>query len=354
VPDVPRETEYVPRQPVVARYDRGMSRRKLLSVAIVAVSITTAVALLSSERNAPSASSVARGSGRIGIYLTSHALAVPEIVTGFLEAREAGKLDALVINVKNMHGEVTYASDVPLAQELRASTGRIDFRLLLPELRRRGFYVIARLVVFFDPLLARHLGLDVDWVPADNEIAVAYNLAIAEEVASFGFDEIQFDYIRFEDVGELVPAYEDRFRAVEAFLEQASDRLSGQIDLSADVFGRVLWPWNERRIDPIGQSLDGISARVDYVSPMLYPSHYVEQAFRDHPYRVVTDALRSARDRVTARIRPFLQAFDLRLPAGMSLETYIEDQIRAAKEAGTDGYLFWHPACDYTALYNVL
>jgi len=329
-----------------------MRRIRIFIVPSLAV-LTLVMVGLASAKLAPRISTDP-GSRRVGIYLTSHALSVPEIVSGFLAAREAGKLNALVINVKNMHGELTYASDLPLAQEIGASTGRIDFSLLLPELHRRGFYLIARQVVFFDPVLAAHLGLPEDWVPADLDEAVAYNLAVAEEVASFGFDEIQFDYIRYADEGDLVAAYEDRYAAVEAFLAEAVQRLDDRVHISADLFGRVLWPWNEKRIDPIGQSLEGIAPFLDYVSPMLYPSHYVEETYRSDPYRTVSDALSGASKRVAARFRPFLQAFDLRLPDDMSLETYIAEQIRAAQACGADGYLFWHPACDYSSLYNVL
>ncbi len=334
----------------------SMRRTKLLLALVVTVSTLGGVGILSLERGATSVavSAANPGSDRVGIYLTSHALAMPDVVSGFLAAREAGKLNALVINVKNMHGELTYDSDVPLADLIDASTGRIDFPLLLPELRRRGFYLIARQVVFFDPLLAEHYGLSTDWLPADSAEAREYNLAIAEEVAGFGFDEIQFDYIRYADGGELAPAYEARYEAIESFLAEARSRLGGRIVLSADLFGRVLWSWNERRIDPIGQSLEGICRYVDFVSPMLYPSHYVEQTYRDDPYGVVSDALTGAKERVGARFRPFLQAFDLKIPTGMSLEEYIAAQIRAARDAGADGYLFWHPACDYAALYNVL
>ena len=294
------------------------------------------------------------GHGRIGVYLTSHALTKREVVEGIFAALNAGKINAVVINVKNMHGELTYASRVPLAAEIGASTGRLDLAALVPALRERGFYVIARQVLFFDPVLANHLGAVEAWVPVGNRIAAEYNLAIAEEVAAFGFDEIQFDYIRYADAGSLDALYEDRYAAVDRFLSEASRRLGGYITLSADLFGRVLWPWNERRIDPIGQSLEEMTAHLDFVSPMVYPSHYAEQAYRDDPYRVVSEALGSGNARVSACYRPFLQAFDMALPAGMSLETYISEQIRAAVDAGADGYLFWHPACDYDALYRVL
>jgi len=294
------------------------------------------------------------GHGRVGVYLTSYALTKREVVEGIFAARKSGKIDAVVINVKNMHGELTYDSAIPLAVELGASTGRLDLVALVPALRQRGFYVIARQVLFYDPLLAGHLGAAEEWVDVDNRSAVEYNLAIAEEVASLGFDELQFDYIRYADVGSLEARYEERYAAVDRFLSEARRRLAGRITLSADLFGRVLWPWNERRIDPIGQSLEEMSAHLDFVSPMVYPSHYVEQAYRDDPYRVVSDALRSGKARVSASYRPFLQAFDLALPAGMSLQTYIVEQIRAAEDAGADGYLFWHPACEYDTLYRAL
>ena len=231
---------------------------------------------------------------------------------------------------------------------------RLDPASVLRELRSRGCYTIARQGLFYDPLLARHLGHSEAWVPAHDETAVAYNLAIAEEVAGLGFDEIQFDYIRYPDGGVLEPIYADRYAAVDRFLAEAEARLSGRIAISADLFGRVMWGWNEKRIDPIGQSLEAMSARLDFVSPMLYPSHYVEQVYRDDPYRTISDALASGHARVEACFRPYLQAFDQALPPGMPLETYICAQLEAATECGADGVLFWHPACEYAALYRAL
>ena len=224
----------------------------------------------------------------------------------------------------------------------------------MPELRARGFYLIARQVLFYDPILASYLRRDGSWVPVDDPTAIEYNLAIAEEVTGLGFDELQFDYIRYPDGGAYDPIYDDRYAAVERFVVAAAQRLAGRITLSADLFGRVLWPWNERRIDPIGQSLETMSVHLDFVSPMLYPSHYVEQAYRDDPYRVIRDALAAGAARVDTNFRPYLQAFDRYIPAGMSLETYISEQVRAAEELGANGMLFWHPACEYAALYRAL
>ena len=292
--------------------------------------------------------------GRVGVYLTSFALTKPGTVPEVIAAARAGMINAVVINVKNMHGEVTYASAVPLAREIGAAVGRIDPRALIGRLHAAGIYVIARQVLFYDPKLAAHLGDSDPWIPPDNPQAVAYNLEIASEVAALGFDEIQFDYIRFPDGEGLGTGYASRYTAVNRFLDAAREELAGRITISADLFGRVMWNWNKKRIDPIGQSLEDIAARVDFVSPMLYPSHYNDPMYKDDPYRVVKEALAAGTARVSTPLRPFLQAFDRDIPPGMSLEDYIRAQIRAAQESGADGYLFWNPSCNYTALYRAL
>ena len=169
-----------------------------------------------------------------------------------------------------------------------------------------------------------------------------------------GFDELQFDYIRYADGGGLASGYETRYAAIDSYLTKVESAVGQRITLSADLFGRVMWDWNVKRTDPIGQSLEDMSAHLDYVSPMLYPSHYTEQKYKDGPYLVVKDALTTGKKRTHTAIRPFLQVFDMAIPAGMTIDAYIAAEIRAAKENGADGYLFWEPSNDYRALYRVL
>jgi len=326
----------------------------VLFIALLSFVCSTGLTKLPKPVQEIASPSISPGHDRIGVYVTSHALTKPSILEAIHSAKTAGQIDTLVINVKNMHGELTYASSVSLADEIDAATGRLDLPVLLDELHARGFYLIARQVVFFDPLLAQHLGVEGSWVPADGRVVREYNLAIASEVAGLGFDELQFDYVRYPDGGELKNIYEDRFTAITSFLSEAHDLLGDQIPLSADLFGRVMWPWNSRKIDPIGQSLEDMAPFLDFISPMVYPSHYFEQLYRDDPYRTVKDALVAGDARIEANFRPFLQAFDRDLPDGVSLETYINEQIRAAQDHGADGYLFWHPACEYEPLFRVL
>jgi len=291
--------------------------------------------------------------GRRGVYLTSYALARPGALTAVLDQLAAHGLDAVVVNVKNMHGEVCYDTEVRLAHEIEAVAPRLDLPAILSEIHARGMYAIARQVVFYDPMLSRHLGSPTaPWVLPTEEAAVDYNLAIARELASLGFDEVQLDYVRFPDDGGIGSDYTDRCLALERFLARVREALS--VTLSVDVFGRVLWPWNARRIDPIGQHLEGMTKYVDLFSPMLYPSHYVEQSLKDDPYGTIKRALEHGMARVETPMRPYLQAFDMDVPPWMTLPEYIAAQIRAAEEMGTDGYLFWNPRADYSTLWRAL
>ncbi len=290
--------------------------------------------------------------GRRGVYLTSYSLTRPGFLQAVLAQLAAHGLDTVVVNVKNMHGEVCYPTGVELAHRIGAVAPRLDLPGILEEIHSRGMYAIARQVVFYDPKLASWLGNPGDWVLPTQKLAVSYNVALAQELAALGFDEIQLDYVRYPDEGGIGADYTDRCAAVEAFLAQVKDGLP--VPLSVDIFGRVLLPWNARRIDPIGQHLEGMAEYVDVFSPMIYPSHFAEQRLKDDPYGTVKWALQQGMARVETPLRPFLQAFDMAIPAGMTLPEYIAAQIRAAEEVGADGYLFWNPRADYSALWQAL
>ncbi len=291
--------------------------------------------------------------GKMGIHLSFYALSRPGFAETIAEKLSEYGLNAVVICVKDMHGTVGYGSQVPLAREIGAAVPYVKLPDLVELFRARGIYVIARQVLFYDPLLSKHLGYpDGRWVYPSDERAVDYNLAIARELEALGFDEIQFDYIRFPDDGEIGGSYPERYAAVNAFLARAREALS--VPISIDLFGRVLWPWNKEKKDPIGQCLEEMAPYVDVISPMLYPSHYVEPELKADPYRTVRLALEHGMARVQKPFRPYLQAFDMDIPPGMTLPQYILAQVRAAVEMGADGYLFWNPRSDYTHLWVAL
>lgn len=289
---------------------------------------------------------------RRGVYLTANAAGNADWLDEVISNSLAFGFNAIVIDVKDNAGTLGYASKVPLAQRLGAVLVRYDLVALVKKVHAKGLYFIARLVVFSDPLLAQHQGRSGDWVLASDDEAVAYNLAVAEEVAGYGVDEIQFDYIRFPDDGPLGRPYPQRNAAVANFLEQAQQRLADRVRLSADVFGRTLWDWNPKGNDPIGQVLERMAPYVDLLSPMIYPSHY-ERYFQDRPHEVVMRGMTVGLAR-GLRLRPFLQAFDWRVPPDTSLTQYIREQLRALAELGVNGYLFWNPGGDYAALWAAL
>ncbi len=291
--------------------------------------------------------------GRRGVYLTAYAVGQPGFLESTLDRLAEHGLNTVVVDIKNNQGEVCYASRVELAQRIGAVTPLLDLAAIVHAVHARGMYAIARQVVFYDPFLARHLGLaSTPWVLPTVEAAIAYNLDIAAEAERAGFDEIQFDYLRFPDDGPIGPDHSARCQAVEAFLCRARAQLA--VPLSVDVYGRVMFPWNARRIDPIGQHLEGMARWVDVISPMLYPSHYAEQEFKDDPYGTVRRGVECGGTRVATPLRPYLQAFEMALPPGMSLAAYIVAQIEGAEEGGANGYLFWNPRSDYTALWQAL
>lgn len=291
---------------------------------------------------------------RRGVYLNSLAAARPSKIDEVIQKSQALGLNAVVIDVKDNHGVVAYDTQISLAKTISARAVRLDLEELLPKLKAHGLYVIARQVLFYDPKLAQYLKSPIaPWVPASDSRAIQYNLAIAEEVASLGFDEIQFDYVRFPDEGKMNPIYSSRYEAITNFMKQVRARLGAKINLSADVFGRTLWAWNMKKVDPIGQHLESLNPYLNYLSPMIYPSHYETDKLRSDPYGTIKLALQSGKKR-QLKLRPFLQAFDMRIPSTMTYGQYIAAQIKAARELGFDSYLFWNPEANYTMLWKVL
>ncbi len=294
-----------------------------------------------------------------GVYLPAAVAANPKKLQEIVENSRRVGFTALVIDIKDNHGTVAYDTKVPLAQKIGARVNLLKLDELLPKLKQLGFYLIARQVVFYDPKLTQYLSALATekephrWVSPADERVWEYNLAIAEEVASLGFDEIQFDYIRWPDGGAYKPIYAERYDAIERFLRKISERLGGKIQLSADVFGRTLWAWNLKKIDPIGQHLETFGKFFDVLSPMVYPSHYETEELRSDPYGTVKRALESGLKR-QLKLRPFLQVFEMHIPGHLRYEEYIRAQIRAAHELGIHSYLFWNPKGEYTALWSAL
>jgi len=305
------------------------------------------------------------------LYLTVYGVASQKLRTAALEAIAANGMNALVIDVKGDRGFIPFKVDIPLAEEIGAQKTILikDMPALMAGLKEKGLYLIARIVVFKDDLLAaakpqwavkaRGGGAFRDreklrWVDPFRREVWDYNIAVAKAAAAMGFDEVQFDYVRFPDnrgAGFSKPANEDsRTGAVTGFLEAAHQALvPSNVMVAADIFGYVCWNTNDT---DIGQKIDRAVQAVDVVSPMLYPSGYQFGIpnYRNpvkHPYEIVYLSLKRAQERTNAeprRFRPWLQAFrDYAFRGGDFKEDRMRIQIQAADKFGSSGWMFWNP-----------
>ena len=311
------------------------------------------------------------------LYLTSLGFANRSLRNAALAIAAHTEINALVIDVKGDRGYVAFASAAPLARASGAerSIAMRNLRELTDALHAQGLYVIARIVVFKDNVLATarpdlavktrdgrvwHDTEGLAWTDPMRPEVWDYNVALAVEAARAGFDEIQFDYVRFPDsaaglVFSAASTQKSRIAAISGFLAMARERLVPyNVFLSADIFGYVCWNLDD---SGIGQTLSEMLRYVDYLSPMLYPStfQFGIPGYRDpvaHPYEVVYRSLERAlaRSRVSPlRLRPWLQsfrdyAFDRRAFTGEQIRT----QILAADRAGTNGWMLWNPRNVYS------
>ncbi len=308
------------------------------------------------------------------LYLTVYGAWSSKIRGAALETIEKNKMNALVIDIKGDRGYIPFKTDIPLAEEVRAhagiekSTYIKDPKALVADLKAKGLYLIARIVVFKDDPLAAarpqwavkmNGGVFKDrerlrWVDPFNKEVWNYNIAIAKMAAELGFDEIQFDYVRCPDKKGVVfsePNHMDnRTRAISGFLKAAYEALAPyNVMVGADIFGYVFWNLDDTGI---GQTvLDAVSS-VDVVCPMLYPSgyHLGIPNYRNpvqHPYEIVYLTLANGQKRTgvsSLRFRPWLQAFrDYAFHGGDFGEARIQLQIKAAEKFGSSGWMFWNP-----------
>lgn len=309
------------------------------------------------------------------LYLSFYGIGNAKLRNAALSLIRQSELNAVVIDVKGDRGWVAYRSENHLAAEIGAQrTITIpDLPGLLRALHQEGIYAIARIVAFKDdPLGAARPDLAVKttsgaiyrdreglrWVDPTSREVWAYNIAIAEEAARAGFDEIQFDYVRFPDSPQVrLPqpnSLASRTQAVGGFLDTARQRLVPyNVFLAVDVFGYICWNLDDTKI---GQRLEDILPRVDYLSPMLYPSgfQFGIPGYRNpvaHAYEIVGHSLDRVRERTNAsplQVRPWLQAFkDYAFDRRQFDADEIRLQIRAAEDFGSNGWMLWNPANVY-------
>ena len=274
-------------------------------------------------------------------------------------------LNALVIDVKDYSGEVAWEKRVK------------DLPAFIADLHRRGIYAIARITVFQDPLYAKaHPGDAIKhadgslwrdkkglyYIDPKAKAFWDYIGDIAKKSERIGFDELNFDYIRFPSDGPVALARfpfwdqgtQSRSAALsEFFVYLRQNLLEVGVPISADVFGLTTWQEDDLNI---GQILENVAFSFDYVAPMVYPSHY-PPGFQDfanpaeHPYEIVNTAMKRAVFRLEQvgenpkKLRPWLQDFNLGVPYDAAM---IQKEIKAVEDAGLDSWMMWDPSNRYT------
>lgn len=297
---------------------------------------------------------------------------------------KATEINALVIDVKNDSGVVAWSSDIGIVNQIgsNASAPIKNCEKLMDYLKANDIYRIARIVAFKDPFFAevksehsirlKAGGVYRDysgmmWVNPFDEYVWKYLLAVSKEAALRGFEEIQYDYVRFPDDAKTYnPITEfpgrngrDKDEGIEAFLKYAKKELEPyNVHVSADVFGIITHSWDDKPED-IGQTWRKIANQVEYICPMIYPSHYGPGLYGfpvpdQHPYEIVRLSMMEAIERNAAQkspgiIRPWVQGFDATWVKGhikYNAET-IASQLVAGMELGIDEYIIWNASNNY-------
>ena len=310
------------------------------------------------------------------LYLSFYAIGTPSLREKAVHLIQKTELNALVIDVKGDRGMIAYHSSIPLAKEVGAQSIITipNLKARVEDLHQRHIYLIARIVTFKDEELASSKpGLAVKtqqgkiwrdsenmaWADPFKKEVRDYNIEVAVEAAKAGFDEIQFDYVRFPDNKGVVfsqPSTEvARVDTITDFLAAARKRLAPyNVFLSADIFGYVCWNQNDTGI---GQKLERIAQTVDYVSPMLYPSTFQygipgDRNPVENPSDIIRLTLSRARERTglsPVHFRPWLQAFrDYAFDRREFGAKQIRGQVHAANSFGSDGWMLWNPRNVYT------
>ncbi len=326
-----------------------------------------------------------RETGRVkvkGIYVTGP-MAGSHAFQELLQLVDDTELNTMVIDVKNDEGNITWKMDLETAQDIGACTPYIsDMEKFMKEVQEHGIYTIARIVCFKDPFLAKgRPGLalkksdgapvtDVNgiaWVNPYKEEVWEYLTDVAESAAEAGFDEIQFDYVRFPigsdaDAADYGVDMEDypKKQAIGGFLDYAVSRLHRKgIVVTADVFGTIIG--SETDVERVGQDYADLGKCVDVLSPMVYPSHYGSHVFGleipdAKPYETVLAAMEGSKkelekipEKERALVRPWLQAFTATWVKGHISYggRQIRQQIQAVYDAGYEEWILWNAVNRY-------
>ena len=329
---------------------------------------------------------------RRSVYCPANHVTTQEGIEKYKKIILSNKLNSLVIDMKDDYGLLRYdAKDPVVTEKGYISRYHIDLEHFVSEMKKDGIYLIARIVVFKDKNLSQYAGgkyavwdrvlnkpwvgtkgmedvtdeegnvtgqkmtyYDENWVDPYSPEVWEYNVRIAQELIAGGFDEIQFDYIRFPTDGRNMANAQFRWKeqgmdkesALLSYLAYARKNIDAPIGI--DIYGANGWYRSGTRT---GQDVEQLSEYVDIICPMFYPSHF-EQNFLDYapyserPYRIYYYG--TYRNTVIGRnriiIRPWVQAFylNVRYDRQWYGQEYVQKQIFGVRDSVDRGYMYWN------------
>ena len=286
------------------------------------------------------------------------------------------EVNAIVVDVKNAYGSTQFWTGFKQANSYGAYKKRTNrnIKKFMQTMKKHNIYMIARIVTFKDELQASHNkdyaikrgetiwrnSDNMAWVDPFDKRSQNYAISIAEEAAKVGYDEINFDYIRFPAIEGLKLSKQcnqhNRVQAIAKFLDRAQKKLRKYgVFISVDTYGNICWAKDD---NGIGQTVSSLAKHADYLCPMLYPSGFSSGSFyfkypSKHPYDVIYRSIKTIQDRIpSSRVRPWLQSFrDYTHARVKYAREEIQAQIQATKDIGTNGWMLWSPSSSYHLKY---
>lgn len=320
------------------------------------------------------------------IYMSSWIAASKTAREKMLKKYEGTEINTLVMDVKDYSGKIVVNIDSPTLGKYHSVEGRVpDIKEFIDYLHKKNYYVIGKISVFQDDYLTQlrpDLALKnkddkttwrddkgVAWLDVSSQEVWDYAITVSKEAYAVGFDELNFDYIRFPSDGKIsnisFPYYEpdkesrsDALKDFYVYIHSHAQEIG--VTTSANLFGMVTTNQDDLGI---GQILEKAAPYFDYISPMIYPSHYPSGFLQyknpaTKPYEVISFSLNKAKERLkvlglpATKIRPWLQDFNL--GANYNAEM-VRAEKRAVYDAGMNSWMMWGSANSYTlAAYNLV
>ena len=320
------------------------------------------------------------------IYMTSWVASNGKLRSGLVDLIDTTEINAVVIDIKDYSGKLVFSlADNPELRAFGSEEIRVpDMRDFIESLHKKGIYVIGRVAVFQDAYFVKHrpdlavknsAGTEVwkdrkgiSWIDVGAKEYWDYIIQVSLASRKIGFDEINFDYIRFPSDGNMkdisfpMSSTTPKHIALREFFRYLDTHLEGSgLTTSADLFGMTTTAQDDMGI---GQLLEDALPYFDYIMPMVYPSHYPATFMgysnpSKYPYEVIQYTMKSAVDRAELlasttgqsqieyknKLRPWLQDFDLGADYGPA---EVRAQIKATNDVGLTSWALWSASNKYT------